>query len=199
MPPGVLAAVLLLAGHPLAALLPAFLALAVAAFFRDPDRRGPGAPESILAPADGRILDVGPAEDLPGGTALSIFLSLFDVHVNRSPVAGRIREVRSWPGRALPAFSPRAAGANRGTELAIDTDRGPVRMRQIAGLVARRVVCWKHPGDPVERGERVGLIRFGSRVELILPAGSRVRVGRGERVRAGETVIGSLPPGRKDG
>lgn len=194
LPPAVLAVLVLFLGFPVAAGLLILLAVGVTAFFRDPARRADLTAESIVAPADGRVVEIRSEPGLAGSNTLSIFLSLFDVHVNRSPVSGRIVEVRSRRGKYRPAFSPRAVAENHQTEMDIATDRGPVRLRQIAGVVARRVVCWKRRGEPVARGERVGLIRFGSRVEVVLPAAARICVRPGDRVRAGETVVGRFGP-----
>ena len=189
--PAIAAAAFAWFGRPVAAGIAVAAAVGVALFFRDPRRSAAAPREAILAPADGRVVEV--RDPGPDGPALSIFLSLFDVHVNRAPAAGRILTVHHRRGRYLPAFSPRAHTHNQSTEMLLETDGGPVRMRQIAGLIARRIVCWKRPGDRVERGERVGLIRFGSRVELVLPDTARLSVRRGDRVRAGVTEVGRFP------
>ena len=159
-------------------------------FFRDPDRAGPSDPELVVAPADGRVVA---AHDGQEGPMLAIFLSVFDVHVNRSPIAGRVEAVSHRPGRFLAAFDERAGEENERTEIVIRGRAGDVRVRQIAGLIARRIVCRVRPGDSLSRGERFGLIRFGSRTDLRLPAGAKLTVGVGERVRGGESVVGRMP------
>ena len=173
----------------------AFLLLAVFAvfFFRDPERRPPALAAVVLAPADGRVTEVGPAggaEVLPGTLRVSIFLSLFDVHVNRAPVAGRVEAVRYCEGAFRAAFRREAAERNERNELELSAAPGTVRVRQIAGVLARRIVCRARPGDRLRSGERFGLIRFGSRTDALLPPGVEVLVGPGDRVRGGETVIG---------
>src|SRR5262249_24193645 len=147
---------------------PLLLALFVLYFFRDPERRAPGGEGLILAPADGRVTSV---ERNAGGARVSIFLSLFDCHINRSPVAGVVQRARHTPGRFRPAYHPRAGLENERKHLEIRSDRGTNGVTQVAGVVARRIVCSKKPGDAVRRGERIGLIRFGSRTDLHLPPG----------------------------
>lgn len=195
--PAVLALAAVLWGRPVLGALFLFLALGVAAFFRDPTRRINAPADAILSPADGKVVEVRPDPVADGRVSLAIFLSLFDVHVNRSPVSGGIAAVRRRPGRFFPAYSPRASVENATAEWEIQAEQGSVRLRQIAGAVARRIVCWKRPGEPVARGERIGLIRFGSRVELDLPPTARLCVRPGERVRGGLTVIGRFVAGEE--
>ncbi|MXZ61519.1 MAG: phosphatidylserine decarboxylase [Acidobacteria bacterium] len=160
-------------------------------FFRDPERRAPGDAAVLLAPADGRVTEAGPADEgEPGTQRVSIFLSIFDVHINRSPAAGEIRAVRYRQGAFRAAFRKDAAERNERNELEMTTERGTIRIRQIAGVVARRIVCRVHAGDRLALGERFGLIRFGSRTDLLLPAGVTLSVRPGDRVRGGLTVIG---------
>lgn len=160
-------------------------------FFRDPERHPPGDAAAVLAPADGRVTEAGPAEEgEPGGQRVSIFLSIFDVHINRAPAAGEIRAVRYRQGAFRAAFRRDAAERNERNELEMTTERGTVRIRQIAGVVARRIVCRVRAGDRLAPGERFGLIRFGSRTDLLLPAGVTLSVRPGDRVRGGLTVIG---------
>lgn len=160
-------------------------------FFRDPERRPSGDRAVLLAPADGRVTEVGPAgEGEPGTRRVSIFLSIFDVHVNRAPAAGEVTAVRYREGAFRAAFRKDAAEGNERNELEMATERGRIRIRQIAGVVARRIVCRVRAGDRLEPGERFGLIRFGSRTDLLLPADVRVAVRPGDRVRGGLTVIG---------
>ena len=160
-------------------------------FFRDPERRPPGDAAALLAPADGRVTEAGPADDgEPGTQRVSIFLSIFDVHINRAPAAGEIQAVRYRQGAFRAAFRKDAAERNERNELEMTTERGTVRIRQIAGVVARRIVCRVRAGDRLAAGERFGLIRFGSRTDLLLPAGVTLSVRPGDRVRGGLTVIG---------
>ena len=160
-------------------------------FFRDPERRPPDDAAALLAPADGRVTAAGPAaEGEPGTQRVSIFLSIFDVHINRSPAAGEVRAVRYRQGAFRAAFRKDAAERNERNELEMTTERGTIRIRQIAGVVARRIVCRVGAGDRLALGERFGLIRFGSRTDLLLPAGVTLSVRPGDRVRGGLTVIG---------
>ena len=160
-------------------------------FFRDPERRTPDDKDVLVAPADGRVTEVGPAgEGEPGSQRVSIFLSLFDVHVNRAPASGQVVAVRYRTGAFKAAFRKDAAQHNERNALELHTERGPVGVRQIAGVVARRIVCRARVGDRLDAGERFGLIRFGSRTDLLVPAGVSLRVRRGDRVRGGVTVLG---------
>lgn len=177
-----------------AVVLGAAAALAAAAalcafFFRDPERRPPDREDAVVAPADGRVTAVTAGDGGGPGHRVSIFLSLFDVHVNRSPAAGRVASVTYRPGAFRAAFRADAAERNERNELEIECGRGPLRVRQIAGVVARRIVCRAAPGERLRRGERFGLIRFGSRAEVLLPPDCRPTVRPGDRVRGGETVI----------
>ena len=178
------------------------VALAVAFFFRDPDRPGDRGPALYLAPADGRILAVEQVmePDYIGGpaTRISIFLSLFDVHVQRSPVAGVVERVERRPGRFAAAWSEAAESENESTLIGIRTGEERVVVRQVAGLVARRIVTYVEEGDDVEQGERIGLIRFGSRVDLYLPADAVIDVEAGTRVYGGQTVLGWRAATRAD-
>ena len=175
------------------------LGLFVAFFFRDPERKPPPDETLVLAPADGKVVRVAAATDPnpcgSGATQVSIFLSLFDVHVNRAPVAGRIAALEYRPGQFLPAFDERASDRNEQNAVTLESDRGPVFLKQIAGLVARRVVFRKRVGEQVARGERVGLIKFGSRVDLVLPRQVEVLVRVGDRVRGGSSAVGRFHEG----
>lgn len=163
------------------------LALFVTWFFRDPARTIPPDPATIVSPADGRVIEIVP---LPaGGTRISIFLSVFNVHVNRSPVAGEVLEVSRRPGKFLAAWKHEASADNAQASVTVRTPRGDVRFVQITGLIARRIVCHLVPGARVERGERYGLIRFGSRVDIHLPATAEPGVSVGDRVRGGADII----------
>jgi phosphatidylserine decarboxylase len=164
----------------------AALALFTLFFFRDPDRRVPDGAGLVVSPADGKVVAAEPGR-------ISVFLSIFNVHVNRSPIGGRIETVRYQPGAFRAAFDPRASSDNEQNVVTVRGDGHDVVFKQIAGLIARRIVFWKRPSDPVGRGERVGLIKFGSRVDVFVPEGSALRVAVGDRVRAGESVLAQLP------
>ena len=176
----------------------------VAAFFRDPVRTTPRGEKFVVAPADGlitMITKVSPPRDLAGAeglpdteyTRVSIFMSVFDVHVNRSPVAGRVRKVAYVPGKFINADLDKASEDNERQHILVETTDGTrIGFTQIAGLVARRILTFVREGEVVEAGERVGLIRFGSRVDVYLPAGTGPRVLLGQRAIAGETVIAEI-------
>jgi phosphatidylserine decarboxylase len=178
------------------ALLALAFTLFTAYFFRDPDRVVPGDPGLVVAPADGRVLSVEDVDEptFMGGPArrVTIFLNVFDVHVQRSPVAGVVRHYEYRPGKYLVAWEPKASELNEQASLGIETPEGPVLVRQIAGLVARRIVTRPREGDILERGARYGLIRFGSRVDLFVPVSWEIGVEPGHRVRAGSSVIGRM-------
>ncbi|MBI3449551.1 MAG: phosphatidylserine decarboxylase [Acidobacteria bacterium] len=165
---------------------------ALATFFRDPERAVPEGDDLVVSPADGRVVEV-PRGSGGSGECVAIFLSLADVHVNRSPVAGKVLAVRYTPGTFRPAWEPAAGASNERNTLTLDGPAGTYEVSQIAGLVARRIHCSKRPGDHVGRGERIGYIAFGSRTELTMPPGAEVAVRIGDRVRGGETVIARLP------
>jgi phosphatidylserine decarboxylase len=173
--------------------------LACVAFFRDPPRRSAAPPEVVLAPADGKVLSVGGAPAALAGLGLpqqvSIFMSPANVHVNRAPISGTVREVRHIPGAKLPAFRDKASELNEHSFVLLEGASGTVAYKQIAGSLARRVVCDLTPGQTVSRGERVGLIKFGSRVDLFLPAHATVEVSPGQRARAGLTAVARFSPG----
>ncbi len=180
------------------------LTIWVAAFFRDPIRTTPRGDRLIVAPADGlitMIAKVPPPPELAGPegleqaeyTRVSIFMSVFDVHINRSPVTGTVRRVAYIPGKFLNADLDKASEDNERQHILVETSDGlRIAFTQIAGLVARRILTFVREGDRVEAGERVGLIRFGSRVDVFLPAGTGPRVLLGQRAIAGETVIGEV-------
>jgi phosphatidylserine decarboxylase len=163
-------------------------------FFRDPERTTPRMTGALVAPADGRVMAVASVDDDWVGPAvrLSIFLSPLDVHVNRAPMAAVVRDVEYASGRFLAAYRPEASEVNERCTLLLEGDQGRVVVRQIAGVLARRIVCRVERGDKLEAGQRFGLIRFGSRTDLIAPRGSDVRVAVGDRVRGGETIMAVL-------
>ena len=161
----------------------------VAFFFRNPTRTIPGDPGAIVSPADGKVVRV---ERVGNVTRMSIFLSLFNVHVNRSPIAGRIEAVDYRPGKFLVAFNDKASTDNERNIVMVSDGRITIVFTQIAGIVARRIVFWKKAGDTVAKGELVGLIRFGSRVDVLFPAGTEATVSVGDRVKGGSTRIGII-------
>ncbi|MGE3841902.1 MAG: phosphatidylserine decarboxylase [Vicinamibacterales bacterium] len=166
-------------------------------FFRDPERTPPAGTSLVLSPADGRVMVAGAAgPEAPAGDWLqvSIFLSPMDVHINRAPVGGVVRRVEYRPGRFLAAYKPESAHLNERNEIWIDTGAHTVVARQIVGVLARRVVCRVTAGSTVEAGQRVGLMKFGSRMDVFVPLGTRLTVAAGDRVVAGESIIAHLPP-----
>jgi phosphatidylserine decarboxylase len=158
-------------------------------FFRDPERSVPSEAGLLVSPADGKVVQIRPAPAGLEGTQVSIFLSIFDVHVNRAPMAGRIAKVEYNPGEFLPAFDDKASQRNEQNTVTVEDAGTRVVFKQIAGLIARRIVFRKGVGDAVGRGERVGLIRFGSRVDVFVPDGFEIRVRQGERVSSGSSVL----------
>ena len=193
-PPAAAACILAVVGWWAAAIPLALLALAFAGFFRDPEREIPRVPGAVLAPADGRVMAITPVDDRWVGPAVrvSIFLSPLDVHVNRAPVAGIVRDVEMVRGKFLAAYRPEASEENERCTVALEADAARVGVRQISGVLARRIVCRLRQGDKVQAGERYGLIRFGSRTDLLVARGTEIRVKEGDRVRGGETVMGVL-------
>jgi len=167
-------------------------------FFRDPDRVSPQDPLLVLSPADGRVLVAGPADPkaTPPGEwkQISIFLSPMDVHVNRSPVSGRVTKVDFRKGKFLPAYHDDAASTNERSEVWVDHGGLTVVFRQIVGILARRVVCRVHPGSQLKAGERFGIMKFGSRMDVFLPPSADLRVAVGDSVIGGVTVIAVLKP-----
>jgi phosphatidylserine decarboxylase len=190
LPPLVLGGVLLAIGWYWAGGILIFVALFVFYFFRDPERAIPAGAENILSPADGRVVEIidEPLDSVPG-RRVSIFLAVWNVHIQRAPVAGRIADVVYRPGRFYGAFRARASQENEQNVIYIDSPQDRVVFKQIAGAIARRVLCWKSKGETVALGERVGMIRFGSRVDVWLPATTQVVVRRGQNVRGGESIL----------
>jgi len=175
----------------------AVLGLFTTFFFRDPERAVPADPRLVLSPADGKVVKVVEAPpDHPlgkGATQVSIFLSIFDVHINRSPIAGKITAVSYHKGEFLPAFDDKASLRNEQNAVTVESGGSRVMFKQIAGLIARRIVFKKRLDDEVAAGERVGLIKFGSRVDVFLPAGSTLKVKVGDRVSGGTSVLAERP------
>ncbi len=179
----------------------AFLAVTafVLYFFRDPERIVPHGANLLTSPADGKVIDVSKASEPWFNTGeairISIFMNVFNCHVNRSPVAGLVRDMKYRPGRFMPADRSRAMAENEaGAMLLRDENGRNITVVQVAGLIARRIVCHAQVGDHLERGQRYGMIRFGSRLDVYLPAGSRVLVSMGESTVAGQTVLAEMKP-----
>ena len=173
-----------------------FLALFVFYFFRNPDRKIPMEPGVVVSPADGRVVVVKDEENAGRpGKRVSIFLAIWNVHVNRSPAAGTITRLEYKPGKFLAAWAEKASLENEQNVFTLTSEHGEIVFKQIAGWVARRVVSWKKTGDSVGRGELVGLVRFGSRVDLWLPQGAEIAVKVGDNVKGGSSVIARMPQG----
>ena len=190
------AAVCLAVGLPLVALPLTGLAVVMALFFRDPERVPPEAPGAVVSPADGRVLYAGRAERTvapPGDwLQISVFLSPLDVHVNRVPILGRVTRVEHVPGTFLPAYRPGAAARNERTEVWLEHAGQTIVFRQVVGALARRVVCRVTAGTTVQTGQRFGIMKFGSRMDLFMPTSAILAVSDGDRVRGGETVVARL-------
>jgi phosphatidylserine decarboxylase len=179
-----------------AAVVSVLLAVWVAYFFRDPERHGERGPGLVIAPADGKVVQVMEVDEpaFMHGRAIriAIFMNVFSVHVNRYPVSGRVTYTHYNPGKFLNAAVDKASLENEQSSVGIESGAHRVLVRQIAGLVARRIVTYSRPGDQADQGERFGIIRFGSRVDVYLPVGSTPRVRVGEHTSAGTTVIAEL-------
>jgi len=176
------------------AILLILLMLGMAFFFRDPQRKPPADVNVVVSPADGRVTRVRKItpEEYDSPTLVSIFLSPLDVHINRAPIAGVIKDVSYVPGKFLMATNERASAVNEQNALTIEGENVTVVCKQIAGILARRVVCWKRKGDRLSLGERFGLIKFSSRTDLILPQQVDVLTHEGARVKGGTTIIGRI-------
>ena len=177
---------------PVAAAILIVIAGFIGYFFRNPKRLIPQGENLVVSPADGkvvRIFNLPERGDQAGGQGISVFLNIFDVHVNRSPIEGKLESFEYKRGRFKAAFDEEASYVNEQNVLTIRGHDMQVVVKQIAGLIARRVICWKKPGDSIERGELIGLIRFGSRVDILLPRQVRILVKTGDRVRGGSSVL----------
>lgn len=163
-------------------------------FFRDPDRRLP-AEDGVVSPADGRVIviqEIDPAANSGYSLFISIFMNVFDVHVNRAPIAGSITEYQHFQGKFLPAYEERAPFENERNEITIVNESFKIKLSQVAGLIARRIVFKRKTGDVLKRGERFGMIRFGSRVDLWLPRNFETIVKSGDKVYAGRTLLAKM-------
>lgn len=189
--------VLALLGLPAATVISFIATTFILCFFRDPERLGPTRQDALVSPADGKVILVEkiPENSFTGGEVqkVSIFMNVFNVHVNRIPCNGQVEKVIFKPGKFYSADSAKGGLENEYCAIVVTTSGGKtLAFVQIAGLIARRIVCWLEPGDAVARGRRFGLIRFGSRVDLYLPVETEVIIKVGDKVRAGETVLGYL-------
>lgn len=183
---------------PVWSVLPLALAAFMLWFFRDPERAIPENPGAVVSPADGKVTDI--SEVCIEGRQrfrISIFLNVFDVHVNRSPISGTVKDVHYQRGKFLNAMSSLSAEQNEQNVVTVEGEGGNVVFKQIAGLLARRIVFTKKTGDRVDRGQRVGLIKFGSRVDVLLDANADLKIKVGERVRGGASVLAYLQSGAK--
>ncbi len=190
-----IAATLWITGWYKAAFVMTAISVFAVSFFRNPERRPPTGENLVVSPADGTVIYVGDVHEprilKRRAVKVSIFMSVFNVHVNRMPESGRITEIHYNKGKFISANKEKASLDNEQNALVMETENGAnVMFVQIAGLVARRIVCWARPGDVLRRGERFGLIMFGSRLDIYLPPGSEVKVKPGDKTRAGETVVG---------
>jgi phosphatidylserine decarboxylase len=172
------------------------LFLFVTWFFRDPERIIPNDPNAIVSPGDGRIVEIveekDPLLEKDGYTRISVFLNVFNVHVNRVPIAGKIQAYRYNKGKFLNAASHKASMDNEQSAILLNNGHVTILVKQIAGLIARRIVCWAKEGDEYERGQRYGLIRFGSRMDVFVPKGTDIKVSIGDIVNGGSSIIGYL-------
>lgn len=178
------------------ALIPLVWLVFILYFFRDPQRSVPAGDDNIVAPADGTVVEIGEGEDVEfvGSPTrkIGIFLSLFSVHVNRSPCGGKVVYLKYTPGRFLSAAKSESSHQNESNSIGLVTQKGKILLKQIAGVIARRIICEAKEGDSLEKGEKFGMIKFGSRTEIYIPADLefQLQVCLGEKVKAGETVLG---------
>ena len=191
--PAIILIALLALGYWYVAIPVALITLFMLYFFRDPQREPPQDPLAVVAPADGKVTRVSTiADGSDSPTLVSIFLSPLDVHINRAPIAGTVTNVAYTPGKFLMATDKNASLVNEQNALTIQGDEITVVCKQIAGILARRIICWKQPGQHVNLGERFGLIKFSSRTDLLLPPQVEVLVTEGMRVRGGVTIVGRI-------
>ncbi len=194
VPPLVVGGVSYLLHWTVAAAVMVLFALFIFSFFRDPERVIPAEPGAVVSPGDGRVVVVTEEENAGRpGKRVSIFLAVWNVHVNRSPAAGTITKMEYRPGKFLAAMRERASVENEQNVFTLSTDGGEMVFKQIAGVIARRVVSWKNAGEKVARGERIGLVRFGSRVDLWVPKEAEILVKVGENVKGGSSVLAQWP------
>ena len=195
---GIITALFFYGGLLFAAIPMGIMSLFTLFFFRDPERRIGTQANAVLTPADGKILNISHLKDSNNplgepGVKVSIFMSIFNVHVNRVPIGGRVSEIVYTPGQFFSANLDKASEKNENNRIILETDRGrKIVFVQIAGLIARRIVCWINEQDYVKAGQKCGLIRFGSRVDIYIPDDSRIIIQPREKVKAGETIIGYL-------
>jgi len=191
----VAAAILWFLTHSIALLaVPVLLAMFFLWFFRDPSRKIPTEPGQVVSPADGLVTEAEWVETTAGSRLrLSIFLSVFDVHVNRTPVAGTVTAVEYRKGQFKNAMNQASSTLNEQTMVVVDAGAYEVSFKMIAGLLARRIVCKVKVGDVLERGQRIGLIKFGSRVDVLMPADAELKVAKGTRVKGGSTILAVVP------
>jgi phosphatidylserine decarboxylase len=191
LPPLVLAAAAGATGQGVLAAIFGALGIFLVSFFRDPERAAPADEGAILSPADGTVLSIGTAPESPPGAArrISIFMSVFNCHVNRAPVEGVLADYAYCPGKKLAAFEEKCSTENEQNRITVRASRGAVIFKQIAGVLARRIVFYPRPGDRLARGQRIGIILFGSRVDLFVPDGAEVSVKAGDKVKAGKTGL----------
>jgi phosphatidylserine decarboxylase len=193
--PAVLTGLLLVFGRFLLAGVLGIVSLGLLAFFRDPERAIPAGEDLIVAPADGKVVSITSVDGGPlvksARSRISIFLSPLDVHINRAPIASKVTDVRHQGGKFVAAYKDEASERNeQNALLMVDKEAREVGVVQVAGVVARRIICTVKEGDVLARGARFGLIMFGSRTDLYLPASARIDISEGQRVKGGETVIG---------
>lgn len=198
LPPAILSVASWWIGHPWISLFLLILSVAIALFFRNPERTTPPGKGVVVSPADGRVVEFVEnvaSEHLQAGPLkrISIFMSLFNTHVNRWPVSGTVRRITHVPGTFLDAREPAASTNNEQNIIVVQTEASAIEVVQVAGKIARRIACWVREGDEVTRGNRFGLIRFGSRLDVILPDEYSFEVEIGTKVRAGETIIARAP------
>ncbi len=189
--------VAVLTGHPLAGAVLGAASLFLLQFFRDPERTPEGGEDTIVSPADGTVLSLAEAPEAPAGARrrLSVFMSVFNCHVNRAPVSGRLGDYAYVRGSKAAAFSDKASLENEQNRITLVAAAGSVTFKQIAGALARRIVFYPKLGDELARGQRIGLIKFGSRVDLFVPDGAEILVKPGDKLKAGRTAIARWPTG----